>query len=105
MIIVNIPLDFSKNTGFRTYDDGPNSGQEFYDAILKEKFAQALEKDVHVKIIFDGGEGYTSSFVNEAFRRLKDQFGADEVWERLTLVSEESPRVVKKVKEAIYEAE
>jgi hypothetical protein len=105
MIIVNIPIDFSKNTGFRTYDDGPNSGQEFYDLVLKEKFAQALEQDVPIKIIFDGGEGYTSSFVNEAFRRLKDEFGTDTVWNRLILVSEESPRVIKKVKEAIYETE
>lgn len=104
MIVINIPIDFSPHTGFRTCKDGPNSGQEFYEKLLKQRFTQAKDNDVALKIIFDKGEGYTSSFLNEAFRLLRNDFGTDEVWNRLVLVSDESPRVIKKVKEAIYEA-
>ena len=69
MITINIKEDFSPTTGFRTYEDGPKSGLEFYETLLKEKFENAIRTNDKLKIILDGGEGYTSSFLNEAFMK------------------------------------
>ena len=45
MIIIDIPNDFTKTPGWRTYDDGPFSGQEFYDKLLKKGFEDALAQN------------------------------------------------------------
>ncbi len=104
MIILNIPIEFSKTTGFRTYDDGPKSGQEFYETLLKKKFTDAINRKERLKIILDGGEGYTSSFLNEAFRLLGKDFGSNKVWDNIIVISAEIPKYIKKIKEAIYES-
>lgn len=103
MITINIKEDFSPTTGFRTYEDGPKSGLEFYETLLKEKFENAIRTNDKLKIILDGGEGYTSSFLNEAFRLLGKEFGPDLVWNNLILVSDEWPKYINKIKESIYE--
>lgn len=104
MIVIHIAKDFSPTTGFRTYDDGPNSGQEFFDKILKQRFKEALEEGGKLKIILDdGSEGYTSSFLNEAFRLLGKEYGADVAWANLLIESNETPKYIKKIKDAIYE--
>ncbi|ANQ49576.1 STAS-like domain-containing protein [Flammeovirga sp. MY04] len=105
MIQINIKEDFSPTTGFRTYEDGPKSGLEFYDTLLKSRFEEALNKGVKLKVILDGGEGYTSSFLNEAFRLLGQEFGADNVWNRLSIVSNEWPKYIEKIKQSVYEME
>lgn len=105
MITIDIKNDFSRNTGFRTYTDGPFSGQEFFDNLLERAFKEALEKGVKLKIILDGGEGYTSSFLNEAFRLLGEKFGSDTAWNNIFIISEETPSYLKKIKDAIYENE
>jgi STAS-like domain of unknown function (DUF4325) len=103
MITVNISTDFTKTPGFRTYSDGPHSGEEFYNTILKHKFKEALAANQKLKIVLDGVEGYTSSFLNESFRLLSKDFGADISWNNLIIISEETPKYISKVKEAIYE--
>lgn len=103
MITIDIKNDFSSTTGFRTYNDGPKSGLEFYDVLLKNKFKEAQELKVKLKVILDGGEGYTSSFLNEAFRLLGQTYGSDNVWNNIMIVSEEMPKYIKKIKDSIYE--
>ena len=40
-ICINIKNDFSDSPGARYRKDGPNSGQQFYEEILKNKFEEA----------------------------------------------------------------
>lgn len=103
MIEINIPRDFSKTTGYRTYSDGPKSGLEFYEVLLERKFQEAADLEQKLLVILDGGEGYTSSFLNEAFRLLGKKFGADFVWQRLEIVSNEWPKYIVKIKDSVYE--
>ncbi len=103
MITINIAKDFSITPGFRIYSDGPKSGQEFFDKILKEEFINAQKSNVKLKIILDGTEGYTSSFLNEAFSLLGNEFGPDEVWNRIIIISDEIPKYIQKVKDSVYE--
>jgi phosphomannomutase len=103
MIIIDIVKDFSDDTGARYYSDGPDSGEEFYDKLLKTSFQKAIDLGEKLKVILDGTEGHASSFLNEAFGRLGKQFGADLVWKNLIIESFEVPKYIIKVKEAIYE--
>jgi hypothetical protein len=103
MITINIAKEFTLTPGARNYSDGPKSGQEFYDTLLKNKFTEALEDGVKLKIILDGTDGYASSFLNEAFSLLGNEFGADRVWNNLIIISDEVPKYIEKIKKSIYE--
>jgi hypothetical protein len=105
MIEINIAKDFAETPGARLYSDGPKSGQEFFDVMLKGKFSEALEGKTKLKIILDGTDGFPSSFLNEAFRRLAETFGQDIAWNNLFLISNEVPKYIQKIKEAIYETQ
>ena len=105
MVEINIAKDFTQTPGYRTYEDGPFSGQEFYDKILKRKFIDAHTHGDKLKIILDGTNGYTSSFLNEAFILLGKEFGANTVWNNLIIISNEVPKYIHKVKESVYEME
>ena len=104
MEVINIAKDFTTTPGARYYSDGPKSGEEFFVEKLKNSFQTALDKDVRLKIEMDGTEGYASSFINETFRRLGEEFGSEEAWNRLIIVSNEVPKYIIKVKNSIYEA-
>lgn len=103
MIVVNIASDFTSAPGARIYSDGPFSGQEFYEKLLKKQFELAIKEGVKLKVILDGVEGYTSSFINEAFSLLGNEFDSDLVWNTLIIVSNETPKYIQKVKESVYE--
>ena len=103
MVIVNIAKDFTKIPGARYYTDGPFSGQEFFDKILKEAYKSATLESTKLKVILDGTEGYASSFINEAFRLLGKEYGPDNVWNNIIIISDEIPAYIFKVKEAVYE--
>ncbi|WP_417368656.1 STAS-like domain-containing protein [Gelidibacter japonicus] len=105
MKTIDIPKDFTPTPGWRTYDDGPFSGQEFYDTILKESFIEATDNKEKLKIILDGSNGYTTSFLNEAFRLLGQKFGSDFVWDNLIIISNEVPKYVERIKKGVYAME
>ena len=50
MIEIKVVTDFSFAPGARDYDDGKDSGQEFYETLLKIKFKEALDKNLKLKI-------------------------------------------------------
>lgn len=103
MIVINIATDFTSTPGARIYSDGLFSGQEFYEKLLQKQFKLALQQDVKLKVVLDGVEGYTSSFINEAFSLLGNEFDSDLVWNTLIIVSNETPKYIQKVKDSVYE--
>jgi len=103
MIKIVIVDDFTDTPGARTYADGEFSGQEFYDKFLHPYFKDAISTKQKLFIDLDGTNGYASSFLNEAFSLLGNEFGADTVWASLELKSDEVPKYITKVKEALYE--
>lgn len=103
MITINIAREFTQTPGARYYTDGPKSGEEFYDLLLKKCFVQSVEQGVKLKVILDGTDGYASSFLNEAFSLLGNEFGAEKVWDNLIIISEEVPKYIDKVKKSVYE--
>lgn len=103
MIEIKILTDFTFAPGARDYDDGKDSGEEFYEKLLKSKFEEALQKNTKLKIVLDGVEGYPSSFLSEAFGLLGNEFGSEHVWERLIIISNEVPMYIKKIKKYVHE--
>lgn len=103
MITINIAKDFTREPGARNYQDGADSGQEFFDKLLKPKYLEAIATKVKLKIILDGTDGFASSFLNEAFIRLGSEFSPDQVWGNLILVSNEFPKYIEKIKASVYE--
>jgi len=103
MIEIKILRDFSFTPGARDYDDGKESGQEFYENLLKNKFEEALRKNVKLKVDLDGVEGYPSSFLSESFGLLGNEFGGDIVWSNLIIVSDEVPKYIRKIEEYVFQ--
>lgn len=103
MITLNIKEDFTSTPGARIISDGKFSGQAFYETKLKESFEKAISQKVKLKVILDGVEGYMSSFLNESFSLLGNEFGADLVWRNIIIISNEVPKYINKIKESVYE--
>jgi len=75
-IPLSIAEDFSKTPGPRTRAEGEHSAEEFLDRVLVQKFDDAVAADCVLMVDLDGGFGYGTSFLEEAFgglvRRKKD---------------------------------
>ncbi len=68
---IRIAKDFSDVPSGRYLEDGDFNGQKFREQWL----VPLLEKDEVVDVIFDGAEGYGSSFLEEAFGGLVRMHG------------------------------
>lgn len=87
---INIKNDFSDSPGARYREDGPHSGQEFFEDLLKPKFDEARAKKTKLEINLDGVWGYPSSFVSGAFGKLSLEYTPSVVLQTLVFVSNES---------------
>ena len=89
-IKIIIKSDFSDSPGARYREDGPHSGQEFYEDLLKPKFLEAQTKGVKLEIDLDGVWGYPSSFVSGSFGKLSLEYTSEMVLSIVVFISEES---------------
>ena len=89
-IIIDIKKDFSDAPGARYIKDGPHSGEEFFNKLLKPKFVEAQEKGLKLEINLDGVWGYPSSFVSGSFGKLSLEYTPSVVLGIIEFVSEES---------------
>lgn len=103
MKIYNIAENYTKSPGIRT---GKYSGEDFREKILKPLFL-SLEEEEKLTINLDGGFGYPSSFLDEAFAGLVrvNHFNKNEVLKKIKFISEEEKGLPKKIEKYISEAE
>ena len=101
---LKISTDFSQTPGARYYEDGDFSGQEFYDKKLRFAFEKALHENAILRIDLDGTEGYATSFLDEAFLRLAQEFGKTKAWNNIEIISKEEPDWIDEVKSYIFDA-
>lgn len=66
-IVISVAKEFSQFPGGRWKKDGPNSGEEFREKLLKPALLLASQQDAIVVIWLDGVAGYGSSFLEEIF--------------------------------------
>ncbi len=99
---IKISKDFSPTPGARYYKDGPFSGEEFFDKLLSVKFKSAIENNSKLTIDLDGTEGYATSFLDEAFRRLAELNKPQKTWDNILLISVEEPDWIDEIKSYIF---
>ncbi len=98
-----IAKDFSETPGPRYKKDGEYSGEQFRDKILLPKFKECSDND-KVIIDLDGGYGYPSSFLEEAFGGLARLFPQEQVLAKLEFISTEEPSLIETIKKYINKA-
>lgn len=77
MIKIKVAEEFTEIPGARYESQGEFSGERFRESILYPKFIESLDKKEKLIVDLDGGYGYGSSFLEEAFgglvRKLKKE--------------------------------
>lgn len=98
--------DFSEFPGARYKTDGPNSGEEFYEEVLKQKFDPVWSSDDRkLTIDFDRTYGFASSFISEVFIRLvKDYPDKKKLVDKLEIVATDDPYLEDSILEEIQKA-
>lgn len=103
MITINIANDYTKTPGGRFISEGDYSGEDFRENVLKPKFFQALESNDQLTVILDGGYGYATSFLEEAFGGLAREVKNRKIKD-IIIISEEEPQLVSKIQQYIKDA-
>lgn len=85
-----IRKDFSDSPGARYCKDGPHSGEEFFNKILRPKYLKAKANKTTLEIDLDGVWGYPSSFVSGSFGKLSLEFSSKEVLSIIEFISSEN---------------
>ena len=100
---INIAKDFSETPGPRYKKDGEYSGEQFREEVLLPVFRKCEEGDKLV-VDLDGGYGYPSSFLEEAFGGLARLYHKDQVLSKLIFISTEEPSLIETIKNYIIKA-
>lgn len=103
MITINIATDYTKTPGGRFISEGEYSGQDFREKVLRPKFLQALENNDQLTVILDGGYGYATSFLEEAFGGLAREMRNSKIKD-IIIISEEEPQLISKIQQYITDA-
>jgi hypothetical protein len=103
-ISVSIARDFSRTPGPRKNTEGPHSGEDFLEKILRPRFKDADALGVPLEVSLDGVAGYATSFLEAAFGGLSREFGIERVRGRLIIISEDEPYLKDEIEKYITEA-
>jgi len=96
-----VSSDFSDAPGARYRSDGPKSGQEFLEDLLRPKFLLAEELQGLLHVDLDGTWGYASSFISGSFGALAKEFSARRTRHRLVFKSDEDSILLEKIEKEI----
>lgn len=101
-MIYEIAKQYTKSPGIRT---GKFSGEDFREKVLKNLISQLKEDEVLI-INLDGGFGYSSSFLEEAFGGLVREYNYDkrELLQKLEFISNEEKGLPEDIRNYIKQA-
>ena len=103
-IIINIAKEYTKTPGGRHISEGEFSGEDFREKILLKKAQQAIQNGNKLEVILDGGYGYAPSFLEEAFGGLMRKLMDDRLFDIISIISEEEPKLIQDIKNYMREA-
>ena len=96
--------EFSRTPGARFRYEGADSGEQFREELLEPRYKEAIEKKDKLIIDLDGGYGYSTSFLEEAFGGLARQYDPKEVVADIELISQDEPALIEEIKGYIINA-
>lgn len=91
-----IAKDYTDAPGGRFITDGPYSGQDFRDNVIKPMIVR-LKKGEKIHLVFDGAYGYATSFLEEAFGGLAREIGKEKTLELFYFESNDEPELIEKI--------
>lgn len=104
-MILSVAKEFSSVPGPRSRDEGPFSAEQFLDELLHPKFDLAESAGETLLVDLDGGCGYATSFLEEAFGGLARKLSSSErVLNILRIKSDEEPYLQDDVTKYVREA-
>ena len=89
---LHIAAEFSDVPGPRSRQEGEWSGEEFRDKLLLPKFREAEKTGDKLLVDLDGGCGYATSFLEEAFGGLARVYSPERVLKVLARVYHVEPQ-------------
>lgn len=101
---INICKEFSDTPNARYKSEGPFSGEEFRENLLEPRYLEAKEKGEKLTINMDGGYGYPTSFLEEAFGGLARKYDPNEVLQMLIFISDDEPSLIEEIESYIKNA-
>lgn len=104
MTTIRIKDDFTRTPGHRSPDDGPFSGEQFLDEVLRPRFVAAQSHGDKLVVDLDGTAGYATSFLEAAFGGLAREFGEDAVLKTLDLRCSAEPYLPDEIREYIKDS-
>lgn len=96
-MIIRIATDFTETPGARYRSEGDFSGEEFREDFLEPKYLEAKRNGERLTIDLDGGYGYPTSFLEEAFGGLARKYGAANISSTLIFISHDEPSLVDEI--------
>ena len=103
MISINIANEYTKTPGGRFKEEGDYSGEDFRDRILIPKYIEAEKNNDILEVNLDGGYGYGSSFLEEAFGGLARKLPNVRP-DQIQIISDEEPQLAEDIARYISDA-
>jgi hypothetical protein len=100
---IQIAAEYTKTPGGRFISGGKFSGEDFCETILEPRFLEAEASDDELEIDLDGGYGYGTSFLEEAFGGLAQKYpdSVGYMIRRFRFKSDDEPQLCEKIPQFI----
>src|SRR5579885_2244584 len=90
-MVLNIAQEYTNTPGPRTRAEGKFSAEQFLEDILLSKFDRAVAQNDVLLVDLDGGYGFGTSFLEEAFGGLARKRGIELVLRHINFKSDDEP--------------
>ena len=104
-IELSVARQFTVKPGRRNGKPGEFSGEEFRNKLLTGAYKEALNNKCILTVDLDGGYGYASSFLEEAFGGMvRDGYDGNDMLGRIEIKSDNQPGLIDNIKKYIRNA-
>jgi hypothetical protein len=97
MITIKIK-DFSATPGHRSREDGPFSGDQFLDEVLRPRYQEAVNSKQKLLVDLDGTAGYATSFLEASFGGLAREYDIQDLLQNMEFKSEAEPYLPEEIR-------
>lgn len=101
MISIIIAKEYTDAPGARFKKEGDYSGEEFREKLLEPRYLKAIAENIKLLVDLDGGYGYATSFLEEAFGGLARLYDKEKLLSTIVIKSDDEPSLIDDINEYI----
>lgn len=101
---INICNEFTNAPGARHRNESEYSGEQFREELLEPRYLEAIRNNEILTVELDGGYGYATSFLEEAFGGLARKYDINQVLKTIKIISEDEPALHEDIERYIKNA-